>query len=177
MDIAINRRVDAPMLRFPYFTAMASLLLSACGGPDPVDSNAANAPALPEVNQAGASATGAPPANLAATAANDETATIGSEKIPAALHGRWGLAPMDCTSTRGDAKGLLTIDGEKLKFYESVARPSDDATADVDSISGDFAFTGEGQTWTRFEALEIQGRNLVRTESNPTASFTYAKCE
>ena len=47
---------------------------------------------------------------------------------------------------------------------------------DSTSISGDFHFTGEGQSWTRFEALKAGHQKLVRTESNPPASFTYAKC-
>jgi len=56
------------------------------------------------------------------------------------------------------------------------AVPGKDAQGDADSFSGTFAFTGEGQSWSKFEALKLQGRDLVRTETNPTASFTYAKC-
>ena len=33
--------------------------------------------------------------------------------IPAAFHGRWGMVPADCTSTRGDNKGLITVDAEQ----------------------------------------------------------------
>ena len=84
---------------------------------------------------------------------------------------------MDCTSTRGDAKGLLTVGPTELKFYESRAVPGPDTQTGKDSITGNFAFTGEGQTWTKFEALELKGRELVRTESNPVASFTYARCK
>jgi hypothetical protein len=54
--------------------------------------------------------------------------------------------------------------------------PGPDAEADVDSISGTFDFTGEGQSWSKFEALKLQGRDLVRTETKPAASFSYAKC-
>jgi hypothetical protein len=45
-----------------------------------------------------------------------------------------------------------------------------------DSASGDFAFTGEGMTWKKYEALELQDNKLVRTESSPMTSFTYARC-
>ena len=83
---------------------------------------------------------------------------------------------MDCTSTRGDAKGLLIIGPSEVRFYESRAVP-ENAQSGTDSISGDFSFTGEGQTWTKFEALELKGAELVRTESNPMASFTYARCK
>ena len=96
--------------------------------------------------------------------------------IPVALRGRWGLTPGDCTSTRGDAKGLLVVTANELKFYESRAVPSPAAEVDSDSIVGNFAFTGEGQSWTRFERFELQRHALVRTESNPAASYSYAKC-
>ena len=63
-----------------------------------------------------------------------------------------------------------------LNFYESRAVPSPGASADSDSITGNFAFTGEGQSWTKFETFERQKDRLVRTESNPAASYSYAKC-
>ena len=96
--------------------------------------------------------------------------------IPSFLHGRWGMTPADCTSTRGDAKGLLTVTAKELRFYESVAVPVGNVGGTEDSFTADFAFTGEGQKWTGFETLEIQDRRLVRTTSRPMASYTYAKC-
>jgi hypothetical protein len=154
--------------------AAAALALTACGGRDPVDERAENTAGLPVSTRTTPSATGAPPPTAdPATQAGDPTA---SARIPAALHGRWALAPNDCTSTRGDAKGLLVISGDELRFYESVAVPGDGVQTDPDSISGEFDFTGEGQTWTRYEVLELRDRNLVRTESNPSASFSYVKC-
>ena len=96
--------------------------------------------------------------------------------IPPTLHGRWGLTPGDCTSTQGDAKGLLIVSASELRFYESRAKPTSNVETDDDSMSGDFAFTGEGQSWTKFQALKLQGQDLVRTETNPSASFNYAKC-
>ena len=100
-----------------------------------------------------------------------------TEAIPASLQGRWGLSPMDCTSKRGDAKGLLVIGPAELRFYESRAVPGRDVQNGTDSIIGNFTYTGEGQTWTKFEALKLNGEELVRTESNPVASFTYARCK
>jgi len=144
----------------------------ACSGRDPVDDKARNTAGLPTINEPAPDASGAPPANAIAAA---PVPTIAA-KIPALLQGRWGLTPADCTSTRGDAKGLLVIGPDNLKFYESRAVPVPDAQSSPDSISGNFAFTGEGQTWTKFQALELQGQQLVRTESNPMASFTYARC-
>src|SRR5215203_3426999 len=45
----------------------------------------------------------------------------GQPAIPAQYYGRWGMAPADCTSTRGDAKGLIGIGGRTIKFYEAIA--------------------------------------------------------
>ena len=157
----------------PVIACSAMLTIVACGGRDPVAEEANNTAGLPVINDAVPDAIGAPPAK-APTATGQPAAAAA---IPAKLHGRWGLTPMDCTSTRGDAKGLLTIGADDLKFYESRAVPGPNAQTSTDSISGDFHFTGEGQTWTRFESLALQGDELVRTESNPMASFTYARCK
>jgi hypothetical protein len=54
--------------------------------------------------------------------------------------------------------------------------PAVDVDSDSGSISGKFAFAGEGRSWTKYEALKVDNHTLVRTEMNPTASFTYAKC-
>ena len=151
------------------FALMATIV--GCTRRDPVADGANNVAGLP----AGAnspSPDGSPPTNASATVVH----RAASSKIPAALQGRWGLTPGDCTSSLGDAKGLLVVNDSELRFYESRAIPGADAQADADSISGTFDFTGEGQSWSKFEALKLQGRDLVRTETKPAASFTYAKC-
>jgi len=153
--------------------------LAGCGGSDPVAKDA-DTSGLPSIdNVAGAkdgspSADGSAPTNVATTPAAANPAPAAA--IPATLHGRWGLTPGDCTSTRGDTKGLLVVSGDGLRFYESRAVPSRNVKASADSISADFAFTGEGQTWTRYQALTLEDDKLVRTESSPMASFTYARC-
>ena len=160
----------------------AALALAACGdSTDPVAEEAENTAGLPSIdNVAGGrdgtpSADGAPPTNGVATVpATGNPAPAAA--IPAALHGRWGMAPADCTSTRGDAKGLLVVSGDELRFYESVATPIRNVQKSADSFSADFAFTGEGQSWTKFQTLALQDDKLVRTESSPMASFTYVRC-
>jgi hypothetical protein len=159
----------------PIMACFGMLTIVACGGRDPVAAEANDTAGLPAINEPAPDATGSPPAD-AARPANSAALPAAASKIPAALHGRWGLAPADCTSTRGDAKGLLTISADDLRFYESRAIPGPNVEGDADSISGDFAFSGEGQTWTRYQALKVRGHELVRTEINPAASFTYAKC-
>jgi hypothetical protein len=163
---------------FPIFALTAIMSMVACSGRDPVAeeaNNAATTPAQedavrPEVNSL-------VPANEGGTSANESSAqSTVSRSIPAAMHGRWALTPADCTSTRGDAKGLLIVSADQLKFYESVGRPAGELKTSPDSATGDFAFTGEGMSWKKYEALELQSGKLVRTESDPMTSFTYARC-
>lgn len=153
-----------------------ALLLAACGQQGPVANNADESAALPSVNQGASDPSGAapPPGTTTGTGAMPAAPAAA---IPAGFHGRWGMAPADCTTTRGDAKGLLTIDRGGLKFYESRALPATNVNTSSDSFSADFAFTGEGQQWTRFETLELQDGKLVRTESGPMASYTYVRCD
>jgi len=161
------------MLRVPFISIFALLAVASCGGRDPVDDKAAARTAgLPDVNVPAPSATGEPRGPT--TPAKPEPAP--TSRIPAAVQGRWGLTPADCMPGRADAKGLLTITADDLHFYESRAVPADAVDSDPNSISGNFAFTGEGQSWTKYEALKVEKGRLTRTETKPMASFSYAKC-
>ncbi len=151
-----------------------SLLLAACGKPAAVAEGADNVEGLPAANSAAPSPTGAPPAN--ASTATPAQGGASAAAIPAALQGHWGLTPRDCTSTLGDAKGLLIVNPTELRFYESRAVPAPGVQTSADSISGNFAFTGEGQEWVRHETLEVRGGKLIRTERDPVASFSYVRC-
>jgi len=162
--------------------ALAVVIASTgCNQRNPVADEANITAGLPSVdNVAGArdgraSADGSAPTN--ATAATAAAPLAPAAAIPASLHGRWGLTPADCTSTKGDAKGLLVISSDRLTFYESRALPARNIRTTSDTFGADFAFTGEGQSWTRFETLRITKGRLVRTESSPMASFTYARCD
>jgi hypothetical protein len=167
------------MIRFfaPILVMGGLMSMVACSGRDPVVADEANnlaaAPADVDVLPADESAVTATNEleNGAAEPVNDSASTI-----PASLHGRWGLTPADCTSTRGDAKGLLIVSADSLKFHESVGKPAAALETSADSASGDFAFTGEGMTWKKYQALELQDNKLVRTVSDPMESFTYARC-
>lgn len=101
--------------------------------------------------------------------------------IPKALQGRWGLVPADCTSTRGDAKGLMTVNADKLEFYESVAQLGPVREVADNSISAAFEFTGEGENWIQEVTLSTtdRGKTLVREDTGPQAQphpLTYTKC-
>ena len=102
-------------------------------------------------------------------------------RIPAALRGRWGLVPADCTTTNGDDKGLIAIDAESIKFYESRAVLNTVKEVRESRLVAIFDFSGEGQTWSMEETLDLQndGKELVRIEKGENAMtepLRYAKC-
>ena len=152
--------------------------LAACSKQDPVDDSANNAAAA-EIDVLPPDESSTTPTNELESG-DDEPTNADNQadagKIPAALHGRWGLTPGDCASNRSDTKGLLVVSGDNLQFYEAQAKPSANLKTSGTSISGDFAFTGEGMNWKKYEVLELQKNKLVRTESSPMASYTYARC-
>ena len=124
-------------------------------------------------------ATTPPPAAGDPTTAPTSTDPDAATAIPAPLQGRWGMVPADCTSTRGDAKGLLTIGPRTLKFYESVGTLATETERGDSMIRGQFSFTGEGMTWTRDVSLSANGNVLTRTERGGEESggpFTYSRC-
>ncbi|MDQ3144169.1 MAG: hypothetical protein M3Q57_04740 [Pseudomonadota bacterium] len=94
--------------------------------------------------------------------------------IPAQYRGRWGLVAADCTSTRGDAKGLMNIGETSVRFYESTASLQERRPAIATSFSGVFVFTGEGQTWERVMTFIRTGDTLKRAQADGT--FTYTRC-
>lgn len=139
-----------------------SLALAACGSP--------------ENDAAESDATDATEAAVEA-----EPAVQSGLGIPAAMHGRWGLVPADCTSTRGDNKGLITVTAGDIRFYESVGQVDSASERSDDAFRARFAFTGEGMQWTREMALALgeDGETLVRTEFGEDAiaePLTYTKC-
>lgn len=134
-------------------------LVAACGDQNsaapPESQNAAAAPAAPEVVETG---------------------------IPSAMAGRWGLVPADCTSTRGDAKGLIVVSPEDIRFYESRATLAQTTARTPRSVAGTFSFSGEGTTWSREMKLELSddGTALTRSEFGPDAAVAplrYASCD
>jgi hypothetical protein len=101
---------------------------------------------------------------------------LASAAVPAIFHGRWGKEPADCTPTVGKATGLMLIGPAGLRFQEAQGRPAGNIKTSTDSFSGDFAFTGAGQSWSKYQTLELQDGRLVRTESSPMVSYTYVRC-
>ena len=162
----VMKRVRLPILALLLIGAVA-----ACEKRDPVADEANAIPPAPVDSDSAGTAAGGPP-----PAAGTNTGSS-SGPIPATIQGRWGLTPADCISTRGDAKGLLIIAADSLKFYESRATPATSIEASDEGISGNWAFEGEGETWSKYVSFKLQGDGLVRTERNPPTTFTYARCD
>jgi hypothetical protein len=149
--------------------AAATLAIAACSkepAGEPVAETTTAAPAEP-ITTATAST---------AAAEDDQTG------IPSGLHGRWALVPADCTSTSGDAKGLLVIDGAMLRFYESRAKLTMIKERDANRVRASYAFSGEGQEWKQDVLLDLQddGKKLVRRDYGPDAmpgALEYTRCQ
>ena len=94
--------------------------------------------------------------------------------IPAQYRGRWGMVAADCTSTRGDNKGLINVGDTKIRFYESTAALQEQRPAIATSFSGVFVVTGEGQTWERVMTLTRTGDKLKRADAD--GSYNYTRC-
>ncbi|MCY7270443.1 MAG: hypothetical protein LH485_00095 [Sphingomonas bacterium] len=117
----------------------------------------------------------------APVATNEATPAALPTQIPAQFHGRWGLNRADCTSTRGDAKGLLTINDAQLTFYESRGTLGKVLGASTNSFDANYGFTGEGQTWQRVERLKmvndkLQRRTDAAAAQEPAVNLTYSRC-
>lgn len=158
-------------------TIAGALALAACS-PEPAGNAAGEEPEVDAADTPAAETPAAVPAQEEAVPAPEETVAAA---IPATAHGRWGLVPGDCTSTKGDAKGLLIVEADKLRFYESVGRLGEVSESGPNRIRATFSFSGEGMTWTRDEVLEVQdgGKTLIRREYGDDAApspFKYAKC-
>jgi hypothetical protein len=158
------------------------LTAAACGGSEPVDEDAQNADGLETVvAEANATANAvrngadpAPPAPGTGERAITPASPTPGGIIPAQYQGRWGMVAADCTSTRGDAKGLMTIGDTSIRFYESTATLEEQRPAIATSFSGRFAFRGEGQSWEKVMTFTRTGDALKRAEEEGT--FTYTRC-
>ena len=87
---------------FPIVTIASIMTMGACSGShDPVADNADNPSASQaEVDVLPPDESDSTPANQLESGVDDHTRpapTASSGKIPASLHGRWGMTPGDCT--------------------------------------------------------------------------------
>lgn len=160
------------MIRLPYISCALFLAISACGTRSHIDAQASRTGAIPGVSEGAPTVIGLPHGPTSPTTA----APVPVAKIPAALQGRWGLEPRDCSGSPGRSRSLLVITPNGLSFNESHAVLTNDVESDPHSISGTFEFNGAGRSWSKFETLRLDNPHLIRTESDPAASFSYARC-
>jgi hypothetical protein len=157
--------------------SLAVVALAACSG-EP------EAPATPASEITSEPATEAPanvPEETPMAPETAEPAEAAVSAIPPAIRGRWGLVPADCTSDRGDAKGLLEVSADQLKFYESVAKLDTVKEAGTSRIRASFDYSGEGQSWKQDVVLDAQdaGKTLIRRDYGPDAMpgpLKYTRC-
>jgi hypothetical protein len=88
------------------------------------------------------------------------------------------MNPADCTSTKGDAKGLITIGDKTIKFFESKGTLTKVVLNAPENFTGTFAFTGEGQSWTNSQNLKLtnSSNTLIRSETDVDQSYSYQRC-
>jgi hypothetical protein len=103
-------------------------------------------------------------------------AIITDGKIPPRFQGRWGLVPADCTSTKGDNKGLMTVGRDRLSFYESRASVSKIEALSPTELKVSLAFTGEGQEWTQDTPLVLEQNGNVLTRFADGQTLRYTRC-
>jgi len=132
-------------------------------------------------NFAGAPETPANQVMNEAATAEDHPPKLPMNSIPRALRGRWGMVKNDCTSTHGDAKGLMEITAARLTFYESRGMLAKISEIEPTRLRALYNFEGEGQTWQRDMVLEVQdgGHSLVRKEygdGGAADSYHYTRC-
>lgn len=171
-------------LRFLAPALPLCLLVGCSSQEDQAGTNGANLSAPIVGNEAGPvgngnESTGNASAAPAGTEASGEAED--RDKIPLAMRGRWGLVAADCTSTHGDAKGLLEISGTALTFFESRGTLKGFIEWAPARIRADFDFLGEGMSWRREMALDLKdgGRTLIRTEYGEDAApapLSYRRC-
>ena len=163
--------------------ALVALALAACSRTaEPntiaIDNDAATPNSTDVLSSDGGDALNATTATAenAATAAGNAAAPAGTA-IPRAFRGRWGINPADCTSTKGDAKGLIMVGPDSIRFYESTAKLTSVATNDPEHFVGNFDFTGEGQSWKKSEDLKLTGSSNILARIDDEGSTKYNRCD
>jgi len=162
---------------FPLIAVTAALALSACSKQPEAPATQPPATETEEVFQEDAVSPSAAPESEASPARS----SAAGDEIPQAVRGRWGLVAADCTSPLGDAKGLLEVSADQLKFYESVAKLGTVKEVGESRIRATFAYTGEGQSWTQDVVLDAQddGKTMIRRDYGKDAMpgpLKYTRC-
>lgn len=157
----------------------AVMLLAGCG------SEREDAPAPEQTSQRGdvvPTATVPPPPVPAPSPTPDSTSAPtlpgdrgdGMDAMPVAMRGVWAGEGTRCARS---SELRLEIVGDRLTFYESVARPVAITRGAGESIETELELSGEGETWRERQTFTLSqgGRTLVRAMADGR-SVTYARC-
>lgn len=176
-----------------YAFVAAALLLSACGSSEPGGNDSEDAATATPVEQTPENLQVDPvnrvvpldpPGNVAAPAVVPGATPSPVAAIPPAFRGRWGMVVADCDATRDDAKGLMTVGADSLRFWEARATLADARLQGPTVLSATLSFTGEGQAWREPTRLTLQddGRTLVYDSKGDgqgggqTGTHRYTRC-
>ena len=163
-------------IRLALFLLPMTALAACTSEPEPGSTGGAEATAIADP----IAPTDAMPAEEPTVAASEIAGEPIAAAFPAALRGRWGLAPADCEAGRTDNKGLMTVGERTIRFYESLATLGAVEERSPTRLRATFAYEGEGMQWTRDLVLDAQGPNLMVLrefgEGAPPAPRTYRKC-
>jgi hypothetical protein len=107
---------------------------------------------------------------------SDAGAVVFDRRMPATFQGRWGLVPADCTSTRGDAKGLMVVEADRLSFYESRAGVTKLDAVSSTELRATLSFSGEGQEWTEETPLVLEDGGNAMTRFAGGQTLRYTRC-
>ena len=174
-----------------------SLALAACGGPKDEDKLTADAirasesaPELPEINLSEnpepepAPPTAAEPGNDLGNLieanevdGSDELAPLpGSEPIPAAFHGRWGMTIEDCTDPRREGSTALVVGATSIELPNASGRLAQTAGNFPERFIGSFIFNGDQGRWMSREELSLTGSSNVLIRDSNGERLRYRRC-
>ncbi|MEP7349408.1 MAG: hypothetical protein ABI668_05585 [Sphingorhabdus sp.] len=114
-----------------------------------------------------------------AAAAADAPLEITVTQFPNAYFGRWGMTPGDCEPGASDVKGLISVQGSLVKFYESTAVMRNGKRETMTSVSADFDVEGEGEKWqthTRYRLADDR-KQLIRQDVGTPGEYVYTRCQ
>lgn len=148
------------------------LALAACSGKEQAATNEAVAEAAIAHIEASATGNVAPGLPVA-----DKEAKLDRSALPPAFEGRWGMTPADCDIARGDTRGLLSITGSKLTFWDAGATASVVGGSSRYKVVADLALSDHGRKWQRRDTFELTnaGTTLQRTEA-AGKTYRYERC-
>lgn len=114
----------------------------------------------------------------APTQSPDAPLEIVITQFPKGYMGRWGMNANDCVPDASDAKGLMSVQGSLVKFYESMGTMRNGKRVTLNSLTSDFDMVGEGQKWQTRNTFELTDdrTGLTRTDTASGERFVYTRC-